>query len=229
MRKVLMALIMSLVATTAFAGRTVVIANSSPNEGGYYTATLTDTASSNVEVFKTFCLEYGEHFDPGTSYYATIDDTIKNSGATPATLDTVSKQLYAAYLNGSLASSYGTGTSSTFSQLQAAFWAIESGDVSKLSWSANTVNAYKTFSNNLVSVTRDFSTNTVMGVDLLVSLNDVTGYENVKVMNLWSKSNNTGAIQSQIYMDSPAVPAPGAVLLSGLGTVLAGLIRRRTL
>ena len=232
MKKFILSLIMAVVAVPAFAGSTVVLTNSTPNEGGYYSAVLTDNVTNDVMNFNTFCLEYGEHFNPGSTYHATIDDTIKNSGTNPATLDVVTQKLYTSYLNGSLDNSYGIGTSGTYSQLQAAFWAIESSDASKLTWNSGV------FQNDLITVVRNFSTNTILSASLNSSLSlDVTGYEDVMVLNLWGNAACTSAMQSQLIKvttsgggdDNPVVPAPAAVLLSGFGTCLVGLVRRRSL
>ncbi len=238
MKKIILTLIAALFASTAFAGSTVVLRNNTDTEGGYYDAVLKYEDNTTYE-FGTFCLEYGEHFAPGSSYYVSIDDTIKNSGATPDTLDVVTQKLYASYLNNSLdlnltnGGSYASGSGSTYSQLQAAFWAIESADAHVLSWSNGV------FSNDLVTVVRDFSTNTIISAAINSALNiDTTGYQDVMVMNLWGNSNcNSNPMQSQLIMvqnsgggdDNNVVPAPGAVLLSGLGTCLVGFIRRRSL
>ncbi len=60
-----------------------------------------------------------------------------------------------------------------------------------------------------------------------LSASDVAGYQYVKVLNIGEKDPSDGIKDHQSVLIR--VPAPGAVLLSGLGTVLVGLVRRRSL
>ena len=244
MRKILAILILAAFAVPSFAGLTATLKNNTNNEGGSYLAKVYD-GSDKVMEFNTFCLEYGEEFRNNTLYDVTIDETIKDSGLAPATLDDTTKMLYAAYINGNLSDNpylhYSEGTTlyndRRYSQLQAAFWAIESADLpsaSYLNWTTGS-NGLSTFTNDLVTVVRNLTTNELISATISSSLNlpaDLD-YENVMVMNLWQNGN---AIQSQlIYFssgngnDTPAVPAPSAVLLSGIGTCLVGMVRRRSL
>ncbi len=164
--------------------------------------------------FYTFCVEQGRYYNNHGIYYASIDDVVLDGGQYDydnngyAELDLVVKKLYAAYINEGGLSSYDISGS----ELQNAIW------------------GYMYDPDAAWRISDD--------VEAFVARTDFDelseGYMNVKVMNLWSNYNSdTGILygdkQSQLIMFAPAVPAPGAVILAGLGTSLVGLIRRRTL
>ena len=161
--------------------------------------------------FYTFCIEQGRYYNNHGVYYASIDDVVLDGGSYDynhtgyAEVDITVKKLYAAYINEGGLSSYNISGS----ELQNAIWGY-----------MYTPDDEKRISDNV----EDFVARS--------DFNDLAnGYMNVKVMNLWSDYNaSTGVLygdkQSQLIM---IVPAPGAVLLAGLGTSLVGLVRRRSL
>lgn len=109
--------------------------------GGEYTitsATLSNSGYSSlvtsgfaVGAIEAFCLEYGEHFSPGSSYSYTISNaaTLGSGGAVNGS-DLISNGtawLYAQFATGTLANySYApAGRSASNTQLQLAFWYLE--------------------------------------------------------------------------------------------------------
>ena len=152
-------------------------------------------------VLSTFCLEKYEYFTPGDSYYALIS-TAADGGGWGYGPDPISEQT--AYLY----TMYQAGDSSfqNESLLQEAFYILEQ----EIRYRSN---AYVTAANEAVAT------------------GSWSGLGDVVVATLWENycprtGEYWGRAQDQLMSISP-VPAPGALVLAGLGTALVGWVRRR--
>ena len=153
------------------------------------------------DVISTFCVEKNEYFNPGYSYEAVINtEAVKGgvSGGNPDPLSYQSAYLFTQYLSGNSAFN-------DASKLQDAIWYFE-GEI----FSAND---YVGFANDAVLG------NAELGIDPTWS-----GYGNIRVANLFTAGG--AYAQDQLISINP-VPVPGALVLSGIGTVMVGWLRRR--
>jgi hypothetical protein len=171
----------------------------------------------------TFCLEPGDGFTSGTTYWATIDNLVmypdndatlgyNNSNTLTMPLTDTTKKIYAAYLGGAL-NAY-TTTQANLNTLQQTFWAVQK-DAAHSNWNY-------TANSTIVSLANNYAASN-------------NSWQNVKVMNLWGSNAQGGAdytkdIQSQLVMTAPSVvpePSTSVILLTGMITTLLGKRRRR--
>ena len=166
----------------------------------------------------TFCVD-NVTFNPNTWYEATIDNNVENASVS---LQSLTKQLYAHYYLGNLASiANGVsgvsaaafhGDSAVNRALQGLFW-----DLQAVNGGAG---ALQGFNYNQLNATQKSLYNAFAS---FAGANPVALASRVQVLNLWTDGQlRSGDAQSQLVI---AVPTPGAAVLGLIGVVAA--LRRR--
>ena len=177
--------------------------------GGEFQITVTNAGIAGQpvgSVFQSFCLEKNEYINFGKSYYVNVNDKAMLGGVgggSPDPLDSRSAWLYNEFLNHTLTGyDYSTTAArkSSAGALQKALWYLENEVTSVSGLAQSFVN---------LANTSDWYANNTIG--------------NIRVMNLYKDADMTQHAQDLLVR----VPAPGAVMLVGLGTSLVGYLRRR--
>ncbi len=221
MKKVIFPCLFVMAAVACQAGPTIKMLNDSTPS---YTFKILEDGFAGYDagtVMDTFCLEYHEVFYPGTSYYAVLGTAAVSGGMDWAG---------GVYGQGPLVSA--NGSDPLDARTAFLYTRFLEGD-SRLTNETKLQNA-------IHYIEAEFLNPSVIGPKndyVLLAEQAVAqggewygmGLGNVRVMSLWKNFDGTaysGHVQDQLVLINP-VPAPGAVLMAGMGTLLVGWIRRR--
>lgn len=182
------------------------------------------TLLSSGGSFQSFCIEMGAlvQAEPATTYNVAVSGNIMNSGV-PLTPEAA--YLYTQFRNGTLAGydyTVGAGRADSARSLQAALWYVQ-GQGSDLVDLLNPNPAWVPVGagSSEALLAQQF-------VDEALA-SGWTSIGNVRVLNLYTNGTQVCVDNQDMLGLVPGVPAPGALVLSGIGAALVGWSRRRRL
>jgi len=172
--------------------------------------------------FQSFCIERGAYVqaEPATTYNVAVSGNVMDSGV-PLTPEAA--YLYTQFRNGTLAGydyAAGAGRADSARSLQAALWYVQ-GQGSDLVDLLNPNPAW---------VPVGAGSSEALLAQQFVDEATASGWTsigNVRVLNLYTIGTKTCIDNQDMLGLVPAVPAPGALVLGGIGAALVGWSRRR--